>query len=65
MNSKAVTEIQKLLSRKGAMSVMVEYGPGGSVNSMSFQLKIDEQRVPFRLPCRWEAVEKILRNGEA
>lgn len=61
-DTRTVAEIQELLARKGALSVMVEYGPGGIVNSLSFQLKIDEQRVPFRLPCRWESVEKILRN---
>jgi hypothetical protein len=60
-DSRTVMEIQDLLARKGATSIQIEYS-NGRVNSLSFRLNVNGQSVPFRLPCRWEAVEKILRN---
>lgn len=60
-DSRTVMEIQELLAKKNAIAIQIEYS-NGRVNSLSFQLRIDGNSVPFRLPCRWEAVEKILRN---
>src|SRR5262245_24509394 len=58
-----VAQIQHLLATKGASSVLVEYNQG-KVSGLSFQLVVKEHHVPFRLPCRWHAVETLLkRNG--
>jgi len=59
---RTVAEIQQLLSEKRAASVMVEYD-AGAVSSLAFQLKIGDQLVPFRLPCRWESVQRILQKA--
>jgi len=61
-DAKTVAEIQHLLAKQGATSVMVEYA-GGSVESLSFRLSVGEQSIPFRLPCRWRAVEAILKKS--
>jgi len=54
-------EIQELLSRKGARSINVAY-ENGRVISVDFAFTVGEQIIPFRLPCRFAAVEKILRH---
>lgn len=59
--AKTVNEIQELLARRGASSIMVDYANGQPV-SVAFRLKVEEQQIPFRLPCRFEAVERILRR---
>jgi hypothetical protein len=61
-DTRTVMEIQDLLARKGAIAVQVEYA-GGRVNSLAFQLRVLDQVVPFRLPCRADSVEKILKNS--
>lgn len=45
--------------------MMVQY-ERGRVEAIAFSMKVEGGEVPFRLPCRWPAVEKILRkNGRA
>jgi hypothetical protein len=56
-----VAQIQHLLSRNGATSVMVEY-ENGNVNGLAFRLQVGDQQVPFKLPCRWPAVEKLIHK---
>lgn len=58
---RTVAEIQDLLSKNHATAVMVNYDHG-KVSAVSFQLTVDGQVVPFRLPCRWNAVEVMLRK---
>lgn len=63
-DTKTVAEIQDLLARRGASSVMVEY-ENGQVESLMFQFTVNEQSIPFRLPCRHESVTNILtRHGK-
>ena len=57
-----VGEIQNYLAKSGARSVQVEYGERGAVNGVSFVLLVGEQRIPFKLPCRWEAVLKLMEK---
>lgn len=61
-DTKTVGEIQALLARRGATSVMVEY-EGGNVVGVAFRLNVKGQDVGFRLPCRWAAVETQLRRS--
>ncbi len=58
-----VAAIHHLLATRGASSVLVEY-QAGKVSSVSFALIVGETRVPFRLPCRWQAVERILKSSK-
>lgn len=54
-----VGEIQKILGKYGAKSIQVEY-EAGQVSAVAFILELGERRVPFLLPCRWEALKDVL-----
>lgn len=59
---KTVGEIQEKLGLYGASAIMVEYA-NKQVSAVSFKIKIGEKEVPFRLPCRWESVLKLLKRN--
>lgn len=59
--NQTLAELQELLSRRGASSILVDY-EDGSPSGLAFKLKIHEQHIPFRLPCRWQSVMQILRS---
>jgi hypothetical protein len=54
-----VTQIQRILGQYGAGAVMTEYDKGEIV-SVTFKVKIKDKDIPFHLPCRWEAIDKVL-----
>jgi hypothetical protein len=56
---KTVSEIQSLLSRKGAASVSVLYS-AGFPEAVSFRFKVKDSEVPFKLPCKFDGVRKVL-----
>ncbi len=59
--SQTVGEIQRLLGNCGASAVLTEYG-NGEVTAVSFRVRFNDQDIPFRLPCRWEAILKKLKS---
>jgi hypothetical protein len=59
--ARTVADIQTLLARRGATAVLIDY-EAGAVVAMSFKLRVDGADVPFRLPCRWPAVDRLLRR---
>jgi hypothetical protein len=60
--SQTVGEIQRVLGEYGAASVRMDYA-NGEVVAVLFTLKIDDgDPIPFRLPCRWEAIKKIFES---
>ncbi len=59
---RTVSEIQRILAKYGASAILVEF-EGTQINAVSFQYNADGQRIPFRLPCRWRAVESALRKS--
>lgn len=59
--SQTVGEIQRLLGSYGASAILTEYDQG-DVTAVSFMIKFNGQEIPFRLPCRWEAILKILQS---
>lgn len=61
-DTKTVAEIQTLLARQGATSILLDY-QAGQVEALAFRLLVDGAHVPFRLPCRWKAVETLLRRS--
>lgn len=61
-DSKTVAEIQSLLAKQGASAILLDYA-AGQVEAVSFRLTVDSRPVPFRLPCRWQAVEQLLRRS--
>lgn len=59
--SQTVGEIQKLLGEYGASAIRTDY-ENGEVVAVSFTVKIDGDQIPFRLPCRWEAIKTIFES---
>jgi len=60
---KTASEIARMLSMAGANAVLTEYNEEESyVKSISFNLKLNDQNVSFRLPCDWKPVLEILEN---
>lgn len=56
---RTVAEIQKILSNYGANAVLTEY-KDREVSAVSFKINIEGRDVPFRLPCRDEAISDFL-----
>lgn len=56
---KTISQIQASLAKYGASSVLVDY-LDGHVEALSFRLSINKRQIPFRLPCRWRAVQNLL-----
>lgn len=54
-----VGEIQKVLGKYGAEKILTEY-KNNEVSSVSFSIKINNNDIPFKLPCRQEAIYKFL-----
>ena len=60
--AQTVGEIQRLLGEYGASAIRMDYD-NGEVSSVSFTIKIDDgDPIPFRLPCRWEAIKKAFES---
>ena len=56
---KTIGEIQGVLGRAGASSILVDY-KNREATAIAFKFKVDTHEVPFLLPCRWEAIQKVL-----
>jgi hypothetical protein len=59
--SQTVGQIQQILGEYGASAILMEYD-GGNVSGMMFKLLVEDLEIPFRLPCRWEAIRDILQS---
>ena len=57
---KTVGEIQTLLSRAGARSILTEYDDGGQPEAVAFQLRTPRGLIGYRLPARMDATQKVL-----
>ena len=53
-----IGEIQKILSRHNVMAMKTDY-ESGEVSAVSFQLKVNDKPMGFRLPCNWRAVRQV------
>jgi hypothetical protein len=60
---KTVGEIMAILAAKGARSIRVDYDDQNRPDAVSFIILIQEQQIPFRLPCNFEGVYKAM-SGE-
>jgi len=58
---KTVADIQMILGRYGACGVMTQF-KDGEVEAVFFKVLFLGKEVPFRLPCRWEPIEKEFRS---
>lgn len=56
---KTIAEIQELLVKNKATSIMMEF-ENGKVSSVCFRIMVNTQLIPFRLPCRHSTIQKTL-----
>ena len=59
---RTVTDVQRLLARHGARAIMVEYDQAGSPTGLAFEITRGDRPLRYRLPCRQEALLRLLRN---
>lgn len=63
---KTVMEIQSMLAKAGASSILAEYDTDGNIIALSFRLNNPEnnQEMSFKLPTAWQPVlETLKRQG--
>ena len=58
---KTIGEIQKLLVKRGAKTLMTEYNEG-VIAVISFKISVGERDMGFRLPCDWRPVLEVMQN---
>lgn len=59
---KTVGEIQSVLAAFGANAILLEYDINRKVEGVSFKYTSNGADVPFKLPCRWQAIEAMLKR---
>jgi len=57
-----INEIQSILARHGARSIMVNYNDSGVIEALSFGILVDGKERGVRLPCEPEPVLKVLER---
>lgn len=57
---KTVAEIQVLLGQSGCSGVMTLFDDNKQVSAVCFKVLLLDKEIPFRLPCRWEPISKML-----
>lgn len=58
--ARSISYIERKLVQHGATYINKEYEKDGRIKSMSFSLKRNGAFIPFRLPAKTEACEKVL-----
>ena len=58
--TKTVAEIQTILAKHGAKSILIDYGEAGTIEACSFRVINPKGDVAIRLPVDPEAVLKVL-----
>jgi hypothetical protein len=58
---RTIGEIQRLLGSHGASSIKTDY-ENRVISAISFIIPVGEQKFPFRLPCDWRPVLKVMEN---
>ena len=59
---KTIAEIEKMLSQSGAEKILKDYDDNGNVEAISFIIKTEKGKIPFRLPMNQNAVLQTLKN---
>lgn len=62
---KTAGEIQEILAKSGARSVIIEYGSDRIPEAITFSVQVNDRIVSFRLPSQWRGVHKTLKNSTA
>lgn len=59
---RTIGEIQQLLAKKGARSITIAYAADGAPIALAFELHTPTGVLVYRLPCRAEGVQRLLRS---
>jgi len=59
--SRSIARIEEFLIKRGALNISKTYSQG-KIESIFFQIEIDNQVIPFKLPANIEACGRILRS---
>ena len=54
-----VAQIQKVLGKYGAGAILTEYDKG-EVTAVCFKVNVNGKDIPFKLPCKPEAIYQVL-----
>ena len=60
--SRSIGWIEDKLARHGARQILKEYTPDSRVSSLAFIIHVNGTELPFHLPARIDACEKVLRS---
>lgn len=60
--SKTVLQIQDILRKHGAKTMVIDYDNDGNVEALSFVVKTSNGEVPIRLPVDYQAIIKVLMS---
>lgn len=59
---KSLGEIQRQLTGHGARAILIEYGPRGEPDALSFKVLVGTQELGYRLPADWRPVLTLLQR---
>ena len=59
-----IAEIQLLLKPLKVRHIIMKYGDDGNVSGMSFSMLVNNQNVPFKLPCKHKPLWLLAQRGE-
>lgn len=57
-----IAEIQDILVKHGAKSVLCNYSDEGKIESLSFSIKTEQKEIGIKLPCSPEPVQEVLKK---
>lgn len=61
----SIQKIQNSLVAHGAVGILMEYERGtGRIEAIKFQLEIQGNKIPFRLPTDWRKFQAVLKEQE-
>lgn len=59
---RSVADIQKVLIKHGASSIMQDYDDQQQLQAISFKLRLAGQELSFRLPIDWKATFEVMKQ---
>lgn len=62
--SKTSAEIEDVLVKHGAREVWKRYNENREVEAVEFFLKIKDEPLYFKIPFRWEEIQRLARAGK-
>lgn len=63
--SRTISQIMEILSVAGAREITISYNDTPPLaEALTFVMDVNDRPVPFRLECRWRAIQHILENDK-